>query len=291
MLKGLRYSALSPMLASMFMFLAGPVWAQPAPDANSVIVLASIDPASYYAGRLTSMGFTVVSATDPQWAARTTADFATFRAIVIPDPDCGGAAPAAAVANAATWAAAANGPKLLIGTDEYFHLTSGGSTFIDKGLGYVTSGGAGKTGLYLSLSCYYNSSGPTAPPIIGPLGTSTVEGNLGCYNDAHIVAIHPALTGSTDATLSNWSCSVHEVFRTIPPGFIPLAIARNITGVGAMTFGDGTHGVPYILASGGGIIAVGAVSNNIPTMSEWALILMGALLAISAFVFLRRRRR
>ncbi len=58
-----------------------------------------------------------------------------------------------------------------------------------------------------------------------------------------------------------------------------------------MTFGDGTHGVPYILASGGGIIAVGAVSNNIPTMSEWALILMGALLAISAFVFLRRRRR
>ncbi len=45
MLKGLRYSALSPMLVSMLIFLAGPVWAQPAPDANSVIVLASIDPA------------------------------------------------------------------------------------------------------------------------------------------------------------------------------------------------------------------------------------------------------
>jgi hypothetical protein len=83
---------------------------------------------------------------------------------------------------------------------------------------------------------------------------------------------------------------VHEVFRSFPSGsFIPLVIARNITGVGNLTFGDGTNGVPYILASGGGIIAVGPPSN-IPTMSEWALILMGALLARSAFVFLRRRK-
>jgi hypothetical protein len=288
MLKGLRYSALSAMLASVLMFLAGPVGAQPAPDANSVLIYSNGGTGSYSAAA-TTKGFTVVTATDAQWTARTTADFATFRALIIGDPSCGSTVPPGPLASAATWAAAINGPKLFIGTDEVFHFSSGGGTFLASGIGYVTSGGAGQTGAYVSLSCYYDSSGQVPVPLLAPFGTFMVEGNLGCYDNAHIVAIHPALSGSTDATLSNWGCSVHEVFRSFPSGsFIPLVIARNITGVGNLTFGDGSNGVPYILASGGGIVPVGNVS--VPTMSEWALILMGALLAISAFVFLRRRK-
>jgi len=294
MLKGPRYSALVAVLASALLFLAGPIWAQPAPDTHSVLVYQPTDVAAggFYSSHLTTMGFTVVQASDAQWTARSQSDFASFRALIIGDPDCGGSPPAGPTADSATWTAATNGPKLITGTDEYFHNTQGGATFIQSILQYVTSGSATETGAYISLSCYYTSTSPAVSvPLLAGYGTFMVEGNLGCFNNAHIVAIHPALSGSNDATLSNWSCSVHEVFRSFPAGgWIPLVIARGITGVGAMTFGDGSSGVPYVLASGGGIIAVGA-PTNVPTMSEWAMIAMAVLLALSALYFVRRRSR
>ena len=251
-----RYSALVAMLASALIFLPGPVLAQPAPDANSVIILASVDFGSY-ASKATALGLTVVSVTDAQWGARSTADFATFKAIIIGDPSCGSTVPPAALANRATWAAAIDGPILIIGTDEVFHLGQGGGTLISSGIGFVTSGAAGQTGAYISLSCYYNSAATgTAVPLLDPFGVFTVKG-ASCFNDSHIVAVHPALAGSTDATLSNWSCSVHEFFNSFPSAsFLPLAIAKNAVGPGNLTFADGTNGIPYILASGGGISPV-----------------------------------
>ncbi|MEO8347561.1 MAG: myxococcus cysteine-rich repeat containing protein [Acidobacteriota bacterium] len=251
----IRYSL--TMLASALIFLPGQALSQPAPNANSVLILSSLDADGFYAARAVALGLTVVNATDVQWAARTTADFATFKAIIIGDPDCGVAPPAAAVANASVWGAAIDGPILVIGTDEYFHSTQGGQTLATSGIGFVTSGTAGQTGAYISVSCYYEDSAPTPVPLLAPFGVFTVEGNLDCYNDSHIVAVHPALAGSTDATLSNWSCSVHEVFRSFPSAsFLPLAVAENIAGVGNLTFADGTNGVPYILASGGGVTPV-----------------------------------
>ena len=245
------------ILAGALLILSSPVLAQPAPDANSVLILSSVDPGGFYAARAAAAGLTVVNATDVQWAARSTSDFASFRAIILADPSCSDVPPAAAVANAATWGAAIDGPILIIGTDELFHSSQGGLTLINSGIGFVTSGAAGQTGAYISLSCYFDSSTPTPVALLAPFGVFTAEGNLGCYNDSHIVAVHPALTGSTDATLSNWSCSVHEVFRSFPSAsFLPLAIAENISGVGNLTFADGTNGIPYILASGGGIAPV-----------------------------------
>jgi hypothetical protein len=45
---------------------------------------------------------------------------------------------------------------------------------------------------------------------------------------------------------------VHEAFASYPRngtnGFQALAIANNITGEGSMEFGDGSHGVPYIIS-------------------------------------------
>src|SRR4029453_239132 len=291
MLKGLLCSALAALSASTLLFLAGAVWAQPAPDANSVLIYSNSGTANY-SSAATSKGLTVVTANDAEWSARSTADFATFRALIIGDPVCGSTVPPGPLASAATWAAAVNGPKLIIGTDEVFHLSQGGGTFLSSGVGYVTSGGAGQTGAYITLSCYYTSTPPAVPvPLLPPFATFMVEQAGGCFNNAHIVAIHPALAGSTDATLSNWSCSVHEIFRSFPSGsFIPLAIGRGITGTGSLSFADGSFGVPYILASGGGIVPIGT-PTTVPTMSEWALLLMAALLAISAFVFLRRRKR
>lgn len=246
------------LLALALLLVSAQSLSQPAPNANSVLILSSVDPGGFYAARATALGLTVVNATDAEWAARTTADFATFKALIIGDPNCGGSPPAAAVTNAAVWGAAIDGPILVIGTDEYFHRTQGGQTLATSGISFVTSGTAGQTGAYISLSCYYDDTSPPAPvPLLAPFGVFTVEGNLACYNDSHIVAVHPALSGSTDATLSNWSCSVHEVFRSFPTStFLPLAIAENIPGVGNRTFADGTNGVPYILASGGGVAPV-----------------------------------
>ena len=255
----IRYSALAAMFASAFIFLTSPALAQPAPDANSVLILSSVNGGGRYSAAATTAGLTVVLATDPQWAGRSTADFATFKALIMGDPTCGGTPPPAAVANAAVWAAAIDGPILIIGTDEVFHFGQGGSTLINSGIAFVTSGAAGETGAYISLSCYYDGAAPTVVPLLAPFGTFTASGTGGgCFNDSHIVAVHPALAGSTDASLSNWSCSVHEIFRTFPNlTFLPLAIARNIAGVGNLTFADGSNGVPYILASGGGITPVG----------------------------------
>lgn len=285
---GIRLSLLVTMLAVAVTFLASPVLAQPAPDANSVLILSSVDGGGAYSAAATAAGLTVVTATDPQWSARTTPEFHTFKALIIGDPDCGGTPPAVAEANAAVWGAAVDGPTLIIGTDEFFHFGSGGGTLIASGVGFVTSGTAGQTGAYISLSCYYNSSPPTVVPLLAPFGVFTAEGNLGCYNDAHIVAIHPALAGSTDASLSNWSCSVHEVFRTFPDTvFIPVVIARNIGGVGSLTFGDGSFGVPYIVATGGGIIPIGPPAI-VPTLSFPMLALLALALVGVALVLIRR---
>lgn len=293
MLKVSRYPALVAIAASLFAFFSAPASAQPAPDANSVLVLTSVDGGGSYSAAAAAAGFTVVPATDAQWAARSTADFATFRALIIGDPSCGGTPPAAAEGNAATWSAAINGPKLIIGTDERFHFGSGGSTLITSGVAFVTSGGPTQTGVYISLSCYYDSAPTTTPvPLLAGFGSFTVSGTGGgCFNDSHVVASSPALAGSTDTTLSNWSCSVHEVFRAFPSAsLIPLAIARGITGTGSMTFADGSFGVPYILASGGGLVPIGT-AVAVPTMSEWTLISMAVLLTLVAAIQYRRRRR
>jgi hypothetical protein len=78
-------------------------------------------------------------------------------------------------------------------------------------------------------------------------GGFTVTG-VGCYNDAHIVAVSPALNGLADADISNWSCSVHEAFQSWPGALVPLAIARSFDS--SYTASDGSRGPPYILAGG-----------------------------------------
>ena len=85
----------------------------------------------------------------------------------------------------------------------------------------------------------------TPVPVLDQFGAFTVTG-VGCYNNAHIVAAHPALTGMTDASLSNWSCSVHEAFDGFPGSFLPLVIANGIA-QGAINFPDGSSGPPVDL--------------------------------------------
>ncbi len=277
------------LLVGALVLLPAPVRAAlPAPDANSVLILASTDGGGNYTAAAVAQGFTVVSASDPQWAALTPADFAgpfRYKAIILGDPICGGTPPAVAEANALTvWGPAIDGPKLIIGTDEAFHFGSGGSQLIASGIGFVTSGTGGQTGAYISLSCYYNSAPPSTPvPLVAPFGVFTA-GGASCHNDSHIVAVSPALVGLTDASLSNWFCSTHEFFNSFPSStFLPLVIARNVAGLGNLSFADGTNGIPYIVASGGGLTAVG-----VPTLSAWMMGLLALGLAGAGLFVMRR---
>lgn len=194
-------------------------------------------------------------ATPEEWASYTTADFEKYKAIVIPDPMCGTVDTIDFFdSTKATWGPAVQGNIILIGTDPTFHSSSqpGALTLINNALGFSASGNG--TGLYFALSCYYGSVDSAAVDSLSYFGTITVRGNLACYNDAHLVADSTALGTLDDAALSDWSCSVHEVFSSYPTtgqyGFVPLAIAQDAIGDGQKDFADGSNGIPYIIVKG-----------------------------------------
>lgn len=168
-------------------------------------------------------GVNVVSAAT--WSTMTTADFAQYDAIILGDATCGGD-PSAAVANTFTWGAAVNGNVIVVGTDPVYHQGQGGAQLVTSGVKFAADA-AGKTGAYVDLSCYYHGTSPGTPvPLLDGIEAGFTVTGVGCYNDVHIVATHPALTGLTDASLENWSCSVHEAFDGFPSDFLPLVIAE-----------------------------------------------------------------
>ncbi len=220
--------------------------------------------ASDEANAATAAGLGVDVVTDAQWAAMTQAQFAAYNALILGDPTCqvgtaGGVG--TATANSAVWGPIVNGNVIAIGTDEVYHSSQGGLQLTNNAVAFAGNEPA-KTGMMISLSCYYHDTAPSTPvAVLAPFGAFTATG-VGCYNDAHIVATHPALTSLTDASLSNWSCSVHEAFDGFPADFIPLVIAEDSAGAplpGSRSFPDGTRGVPYVLARGTGLRLIGQI--------------------------------
>jgi hypothetical protein len=198
-------------------------------------------------------GLTVDVVDAATWSTMTASQFASYRAIILGDPTCVGPGTSsdidAAAANAKVWGRVVNGNVVIVGSDPVYHAGQGGETVTQRAVDFAVNQ-VGKTGAYISLSCYYHDTGSSTPvPVLDGIGAGgfTVTG-VGCYDDAHIVAQSSALAGLADADLSNWSCSVHEAFQTWSPGLIPLAIARDFDS--SFTASDGTQGPPYILAGG-----------------------------------------
>jgi lysophospholipase L1-like esterase len=222
---------------------------------QSVLILDSTvigGASSDEANAVRDLGLNPVVVDDATWQSLSISDFASYRAVILGDGACNEVRPAAAEANAAIWSAAATGNVVIVGTDPVYHVDTGGPQLTKSVVSFVVAD-PDKTGLYLSLSCYYHDQLPTSDvPLLEGLGPGefTVTG-VGCYDDAHIVAVHPALADLTDATLSNWSCSVHEAFSRWPTTFQVLALARDFGS--AFTASDGTVGTPYILARGAGL--------------------------------------
>lgn len=165
---------------------------------------------SIEAQQVAAQGLIPVVVDDATWSSKTTSEFASYRALIIGDPSCSDFAPAAAITNAATWGLAVTGNVLINGTDPVFHASQGGRQATERFIDFSV-GNPEKTGAYISLSCNFHGAAPHTPvPLLDALrpGGFSVTG-VGCYNDAHIVATHPALEGLSDSTLSNWECSVH----------------------------------------------------------------------------------
>lgn len=251
------------MLASLA-FQVTPAYARPlsagAGDGNTVLIYGLGTAKTVWNDQAVAAGFTVEVADDTAWNAKTTADFATYKAIIIPDNVCLGPS-ATVLANRVKWGAAVTGNILIIGGDPDYHApgVAGATQLIYNGIKFAGADSTGKTGALIPLGCGQDVS------VLDPFGAFT--GRSYASDNIHMVASHPALTGLTDAALSNWGSSTHTAFTSFPAGFIPLAIQNGATGTGVLSFPDGTSGTPYLLAKGEGLAAVGSptITSIVPT--------------------------
>jgi Bacterial Ig-like domain (group 3) len=237
---------------------------------------------------LQNQGWTVTVVSGAAWDAMTALQFSAYQLLVFGDTKCGAVSNvAAAVTNESTWAPIANGNVIVIGTDPVFHNAShaGAGVLVNDGLAYAGAQ-AGKTGLYVDLSCYYGGSPGAASPLLDGIEAGfKVHGEGSCAATIHVVAVVPALASLTDADLSNWSCSVHEFFGLWPADFVPIGIDTASSGTPASGTcpnpkynpPDGTTaGCPYIVGRGGGLksgtsFAASATLANIPFGSSSTL--------------------
>lgn len=247
------------ILVVAVLLVNGPAHAAPAADDHTVLVLEDTvydGTLSLEAAQAALSGFTVEIATAAQWAAKTAADFASYRAIVLGDPYCSFVDPspvAAAEANKAVWGPAITGNVIVLGTDPVAHQVEPGAVaLIKQGIEFAAAR-SGRTGAYVSLSCYYYRAPSGTPvPVLDPFGSFTVVGQTedSCPQLVRIVApAHPVMSGLVDADLSDWGCSTHEAFVTFPADFEVLALQEDMTApwpVGPA--GAVSAGAPYIIA-------------------------------------------
>ncbi len=185
-------------------------------------------------------GYSVTVGDEATWSTMTTEQFAAFNAIVFGDPSCNGGLNLLATANATktAWSRAITGSVYIQGTDPVFHQMPGGQILITDGIDFAAAGAG--TGLYVSLSCYYQELPPdTAVDFLSAIGDFKVSDE--CADQVTIVnPTHPAMVGLTNSSLSNWDCSVHESITSFPSKFEVLTTANRSS--------DGTA-VAYIIAS------------------------------------------
>ena len=114
---------LTLLLGVCLIFASQPVFAAGAANDRTVLILSSTvtgGAASREAFYATSAGFTVEMATNAQWAAKSAADFATYRALILGDATCTGiGAISAAEANRAVWGPVIDGNIIMLHSASY----------------------------------------------------------------------------------------------------------------------------------------------------------------------------
>jgi hypothetical protein len=188
------------------------------------------------------MNYNVTIKSASAWSSMVQADFASYNGVVFPDPTCNDengnnnytfdSTPLqTAEATGATWSPAITGPKLVAGTDPQWHSVYVGSRnaktdaqqLMQNAITFSAS--APDTGMYMALSCYYESSpASTAVAALSGFGAFTVQGFHGdtvTVNSSHSSMAKP--NSVTDATLSTWGSSVHEWFNAFPAEWYVVA--------------------------------------------------------------------
>ncbi len=182
-------------------------------------------------------------------------DFSFYVAIVLGDPGCSTTDDMTdAEASSSIWGKAVAGNIEVVGTSTA--NTSGTPSslrtihqnLVQDGINFVTNGGnSSGPGLYLDLSCYFNSSPVSSLSVMNYFGTFDVVGSTD--NAVHMIGESPALTQNSDRSLSGWGPSVEESFTNWPKStFVPAAIDENNNTAG-YSAPDGSRGDPYILTS------------------------------------------
>jgi len=226
-----------------------------APNTNSVLILGSTarnaaSPTFIEGHEAALAGFTVVLASDADWAAMTTADFASYKAIVFADGMCSGNGSfKAAIANQDVWGPAVTGNVIVMGNHPGTSAlsTTAAQDFVQNALQFAAA--AGSTGAYITLGCYMSSASTVDVPVLKPFGQFSVVQQNGCSDSVHLVASDPSLGALTDANMSGWKCTTDAEFVNWAGGFTPFAVATNVSGqfVDPET-GDSVS--PYILVRG-----------------------------------------
>ncbi|MDQ1432711.1 MAG: hypothetical protein QOF40_3313, partial [Actinomycetota bacterium] len=146
--------------------------------------------------------------TPTQWAAMTSADFANYDAIVFADNFCSSddaTILAPAMANLSTWTAAVSGNVIVHTFDSTDHGdpsgddTAAARALTTQGIAFAVAQ-AGKTGMYLSSSCY---SGTTWTSLLDGISNGWTRDTPNA-DTMHVVGSTPQLAASTDITLSGW---------------------------------------------------------------------------------------
>ena len=204
-----------------------------AADNQTVLFLASsLDPSdgptfatSIEVQEAVTNGYSVEIDSDVQWAAKSAADFATYRAIVIGDAQDGSSDPMPALlGNLSKWTSAVRGNEFLTGADSEYHARFGVNTppsnpalSIRRGVDYAAASGI--TGLYFAFGGYNTSD---IQSVLDALGSGfSVRG--GGADSVHVVANVPALADLTDAVLTGWASTYHQTMTAIPNGFTVFA--------------------------------------------------------------------
>lgn len=255
------------LLLGTFLMPATPANAAPAATDNTVLILESsvtggVLSKEYIA--IDALGFDIELASGAAWLAKTQADFESYRAIVLGDPNCfgPGLAPVQdAIINANVWGAAIDGRVMIVGTDPVFHSAypslPGAPVLLQNTIEWALENPAvGKTSALIMLSCYYNGQGAgNVVTLLQGLGNFIVSdaradvAGATCIQECHIpLPAHASMTGLTDAAISNWNCPAHALFTTYPVEYDVVAVANG---------GPTPGGTPYILAlEEGGIVDI-----------------------------------
>ena len=190
-------------------------------------------------------GALVTVASDAMWRSMTATQFSSFDLIIVGDKDCSG--PTAGDMQALfdtrnIWGPTINGRVLVSSLDPACHLPAGAQTFMRTSFSWLATGGG--TALYISGDWGRRSLDFLSP--LGSFASTQVHGD-----DVQIVTAHPALSGSSNATLSSWGNSYHSNITSFPTTF-----TRILQTSGGGTLGVARNATATPVGGGGGAVAV-----------------------------------